>query len=102
MFRAKHNRNLASCHGQLVLITKANWSLNMKRHELIKSDLEAPFTRLCKPDIATTTKLFGDDLPKQLKDMTEVNLSNLGSCTSLGGINIRILGFVIQVRICTF
>ena len=45
----------------------------MKRRELIKPALEAPFTRLCKPDIATTTKLFGDDLPKQLKDMTEVS-----------------------------
>lgn len=57
----------------LVLITQANWSVNMKRRELIKPALEAPFTRLCKPDIATTTKLFGDDLPKQLKDMTEVS-----------------------------
>ncbi|CAB4019063.1 Gag-Pro-Pol poly [Paramuricea clavata] len=57
----------------LVLITQANWSLNMKRRELIKPTIEAPFTRVCEPDIATTTKLFGDDLPKQLKDMTEVN-----------------------------
>ena len=45
----------------------------MKTRELIKPALEAPFIRLCKPDIATTTKLFGDDLPKQLKDMTEVS-----------------------------
>ena len=31
----------------LVLISQANWSLNMKRRELIKPDLESPFTRLC-------------------------------------------------------
>ena len=40
----------------LVLVSQANWSLNMKRREQIKP----------------TTKLFGDDLPKQLKDMTDV------------------------------
>ena len=52
----------------LVLISLANWSLNMKRRELIKPDLESPFTRLCKPEIAPTTKLFGDDLSKQRTD----------------------------------
>ena len=57
----------------LVLVAQANWSLNMKRRELIKPDLESPFTRLCKPDIAPTTKLFGDELSKQLKEMTDVS-----------------------------
>ena len=56
----------------LVLISQANCSLNMKRRELIKPDLESPFTKLCKPEIAPTTKLFGDDLSKQLKELTEV------------------------------
>ena len=45
----------------------------MKRRELIKPDLESPFTRLCKPEIAPTSKLFGDDLSKQLKELTEVS-----------------------------
>ena len=45
----------------------------MKRRELIKPDLESPFTRLCKPEIAPTTKRFGDDLSKQLKELTEVS-----------------------------
>ena len=57
----------------LVLVTHANWSLNMKRRELIKPDLNLPFTRLCKPDITPTTKLFGDDLQKHLKEMTDVS-----------------------------
>ena len=62
-------------HGMdsLVLISQANWSLNLKRRELIKPDLESPFTKLCKPEIAPTTKLFGDDLSKQLKELTEVS-----------------------------
>ena len=57
----------------LVLVTHANWSLNMKRRELIKPDLNPPFTRLCKPEIAPTTKLFGDDLQKHLKEMTDIS-----------------------------
>ena len=57
----------------LVLISQANWSLNMKTRELIKPDLESLFTRLCKPEIAPTTKLFGDDLSKQLKELTKVS-----------------------------
>ena len=56
----------------LVLVSQANWSLNMKRREQIKPDLASPYSRLCKPDLAPTTKLFGDDLPKQLKDMTDI------------------------------
>ena len=56
----------------LVLFSQANWSLNMKRREQIKPGIASPYSRLCKPDLALTTKLFGDDLPKQLKDMTDV------------------------------
>ena len=57
----------------LVLVTHANLSLNMKRRELIKPDLNPPFTRLCKPEIAPTTNLFGDDLQKHLKEITDVS-----------------------------
>ena len=56
----------------LVLVSQANWSLNMKRREQIKPDIASPYSRLCKPELAPTTKLFGDDLSKQLKDMTDV------------------------------
>ena len=56
----------------LVLLSQTNWNLNLKRRELIKPDLNPPFTRLCKPDIPPTTKLFGDDLSKHLKEMTDV------------------------------
>ena len=47
------------------------WKLNMKRRELIKHELNPPYTRLCKEDITLSTKLFGDDLAKHLKDMSE-------------------------------
>ena len=44
----------------------------MKRREIIKPDLNPPYTRLCKEEIKPTTKLFGDDLSKHLKEMSEV------------------------------
>ena len=55
----------------VALFGNTNWKLNMKRRELIKPDLNPPYTRLCKEDIKPSTKLFGDDLSKHLKDMSE-------------------------------
>ena len=53
------------------LLGNTNWKLNMKRRELIKPDLNPPYTRLCKEEIKLFTKLFGEDLSKHLKDMSE-------------------------------
>ena len=55
----------------VAMLGNTNWKLNMKRRELMKPELNPPYTRLCKEDIAVSTKLFGDDLPKHLKDMSE-------------------------------
>ena len=56
----------------LVLVSQASSSLDKKRRKQIKPDIASPYSRLCKPDHAPTTKLFGNDLLKQLKDMTDV------------------------------
>ena len=56
----------------IALVANANYKLNMKRRELIKPDLNPPHnTRLCKEGIKPSTKLFGDELSKHLKDMTK-------------------------------
>ena len=55
----------------IALVANANYKLNMKRRELIKPDLNPRYTRLCKEDIKLSTKLFGDELSKHLKDMTK-------------------------------
>ena len=55
----------------IALLANANFKLNMKRRELIKPDLNPPYTRLCKDEIKPSTKLFGDDLSKHLKEMAE-------------------------------
>lgn len=51
----------------IALFGHANWKLNMKRKEIIKPDLNPPYTRLCKEEIKPTTKLFGDDLSKHVQ-----------------------------------
>jgi len=56
----------------IALLGHANWKLNMKQREIIKPDLNPPYTRLCKEEIKPTTKLFGDDLSKHLKEMSKV------------------------------
>ena len=53
----------------IALLCNTHHKLNMKRRELIKPELNPPNTRLCKEEIKTTSKLFGDDLSKHLKDM---------------------------------
>ena len=53
----------------VAMLGNTNWKLNMKQRELIKPELNPPYTRLCKEDITLSTKLFGDDLTKHLKDV---------------------------------
>ena len=55
----------------VTMLGNTNWKLNMKRREFIKPELNPSYTRLCKEDIAVSTKLFEDDLSKHLKDMSE-------------------------------
>ena len=55
----------------IAILGNANWTLNMKRREIIKPELNPPYTRLCKEEIKPSQKLFGDDLSKHLKEMTD-------------------------------
>ena len=56
----------------IALLCNKHHKLNMKRQKLIKPELNPPHARLCKEEIKTTSKLFGDDLSKHLKDMVEL------------------------------
>ena len=62
----------------LALICNANFELNCLRKELIKPDLNARFTHLCKPTLPATRLLFGDDLGKQVKDLKDQQLASAG------------------------
>ena len=56
----------------LSLLAHANTELN-RRKELIKPDLHTDYKHLCSASTTVTAELFGDDLFKQVKDISEVN-----------------------------
>jgi len=47
--------------------------LNVRRGEALKPELQMSYRYLCAPSNPITTKLFGDDLPKEVKDITNTN-----------------------------
>ena len=47
--------------------------VNIKRRELIKPDLNDQFKQLCGSHSPVTKLLFGDDLPKSVKEISETN-----------------------------
>ena len=47
--------------------------VNIKRRELIKPDLNDHFKQLCGSHTPVTKLLFGDDLPKSVKEISETN-----------------------------
>ena len=55
------------------MLANANKEINMRRKEMIKPDLHDDYKHLCSSSIEPTSFLFGDELPKQVKDFTEVN-----------------------------
>ena len=57
----------------LSLLARANTALNNRTKELIKPDLHTDYKHLCSASTRVTAELFGDDLSKQVKDISEVN-----------------------------
>lgn len=57
----------------LSLLAHANTELNNRRKELIKPDPHTDYKHLCSASTAVTAELFGDDLSKQAKDISDVN-----------------------------
>ena len=55
------------------MLANANKEINMRHKEMIKPDLHDDYKHLCSSSIEPTSFLFGDELPKQVKDFTEVN-----------------------------
>lgn len=57
--------------GSLAFTSHALYDLNMKRRELIKPDLNVQFKHLCSSHVPITEELFGDDLSKYVKDISD-------------------------------
>ena len=57
----------------VLLFANANQELNFRRRELLHPQLNANYRYLCAPSNPVTGELFGDDLPKAIKDITDTN-----------------------------
>ena len=57
----------------VLLMTNANIELNVRRREALKPELHSSYRYLCVPSNPITTELFGDYLPKAVKDITDTN-----------------------------
>ena len=55
----------------VALLSNATFELNLLRKELIKPELNQKFVHLCKHTNKPTQLLFGDNLPKTVKDLEE-------------------------------
>ena len=67
------NELLQGATDAFALMANANTDLNHSRREFIKPDLHNDYKHLCSSSLAITDQLFRADLPKQVKDFTEVN-----------------------------
>ena len=60
-----------------VLLLSANRDLNLKRRDFIRPDLNKQYASLCNPSTTISTFVFGDDLNKEVEELTKSNkLSN--------------------------
>ena len=57
----------------VLLMANSNTQLNLRRREALKPELHTSYRYLCAPSNPITTELFGDDLPKAVKDITDTN-----------------------------
>ena len=57
----------------VLLLADANQELNYRRRELMRPQLNANYSHLYSPSNPVTSLLFGDDLPKAVKDISDTN-----------------------------
>ena len=57
----------------VVLLMSANRELNLKQRDLLRPDLNKQYGALCNPSTPMSTFLFGDDLNKELEELTKSN-----------------------------
>ena len=57
----------------LTLMANFVYEFNLSRRELIRPDLNEEYKQLCSSQTPTSKFLFGDDLPKAVKEISETN-----------------------------
>ena len=65
--------NLTPLNHAAILLLSANRDFNLKCRELIRGDLNKQYAELCSPSVPVSSYLFGDDLNKEVEDVTKAN-----------------------------
>ena len=65
--------NIGTLMDAVILLANANTEGNLRRRERLKPELHPSYRHLCNPSNTITSQLFGDDLPKAVKDIAEAN-----------------------------
>ena len=55
------------------MLGAANWELVQRRWEALKPQISKHYAHLCAQKVKFTDSLFGDDVTKQIKDVTDDN-----------------------------
>jgi len=78
-----HSMSEEELSGIMDLTTKAfrafgaaNFELTMRRREAMKSTISGDFLHLCAPSVPFSNKLFGDDVTKTIKEISDDNRVN--------------------------
>ena len=61
----------------VLLLANANQELKHQQRELMRPQLDTNYRHLCSPSNPVTAELFGDDLPKAVKDILDTNRLSL-------------------------
>ena len=57
----------------ITFLSHASFLASLKRREFLKSDIAVAYQSVCSKSNPIKTFLFGDELPKHIKDIEEVN-----------------------------
>ena len=78
--KARKDKSSMDPHVSLPLLTDAvtflghaSFLTSLKRREFLKPDIAKPYQSVCNKSNTITTCLFGDELPKHIKEIGEVN-----------------------------
>lgn len=71
--KSSNEDNIRKLMDAAILLANANTEVNLRRRERLKPELHPSYRHLCNPSNPITSQLFGDDLPKAVKDIAEAN-----------------------------
>ena len=71
--KSSNEDDISKLMDAVILLANAKTEVNLRRRERLKPELHPSYRHLRNPSNPITSQLFGDDLPKAVKDIAEAN-----------------------------